>query len=154
MAIDEKLRAVIAQVESSNNPFAMRFEPNVYAHVTGGGYAPSVGNCLAANKCNRATAQIAVSMSFGRYQVMGFNIYAPTSAARNQPIGALMGDAAAQDALYDAFVKAAHIDEITLEDVLGDAGKRQTFIGAYNGPGAVGEYWAMMQRAMTALKMS
>ena len=64
------LSEVVAQVESANNPFSMRFEPAWIPH-----------NELAAQKyatggwIDEPTAAMICKTSWGKYQIMGDNLY-------------------------------------------------------------------------------
>ena len=63
---------ILSEVESSHNPLAIRFEPGVFQripeHVT-------IDKIAQIHRCNSATARIIYCMSYGYYQIMGFNLY-------------------------------------------------------------------------------
>lgn len=63
---------LIAAIESGGNSHAMRFEPGIYVRAMGTFILQRIG---AANKCDNETSRVIYSMSFGLYQIMGFNLY-------------------------------------------------------------------------------
>lgn len=64
----------IKQVESSNNPLAMRFEPSVYASQA---YVdqPKIKLYATNGYISGETASMIASTSWGAYQIMGYNLY-------------------------------------------------------------------------------
>jgi len=66
------LSDVVAQVESSNCPGAIRYEPGYQPSALGIGQAArfATGSWM-----DNATAQIIAKTSFGRFQIMGDNLY-------------------------------------------------------------------------------
>jgi len=74
-----KIMKIIAYVESNYNPYAIRFEKNIFASLEGSKYRQKPVKILSLiqeiNKCNNDTAKMIYSTSFGKYQIMGYNIY-------------------------------------------------------------------------------
>ncbi|MEM1724369.1 MAG: hypothetical protein QXS69_02675 [Candidatus Aenigmatarchaeota archaeon] len=75
----DKIMKIIAYVESNNNPHAIRFERKILASLEGSKYrrkpAKIITKIQDINKCSIDTARVIYSSSFGKYQIMGFNIY-------------------------------------------------------------------------------
>src|ERR1700733_9306434 len=72
------LAQVISRVESNDTPGAIRFEPTIYTRFTGlltQAQRLALSTCQVSNKCSLATAQMICGSSWGRYQIMGENIY-------------------------------------------------------------------------------
>lgn len=71
-AADPVLARIIAEIESSNEICAVRFEPGTFYAAQ----RPSILSLICAdNFCDTKTAQVLYSSSFGLYQIMGFNLY-------------------------------------------------------------------------------
>lgn len=152
MAIDNDLRRVIAMTESGMRSYAIRFEPSVYARVQQGLYSAEASRCAAANRCSILTSHVLVSMSYGLYQVMGFNIYADPKNSY-LPIGNFLGDVNRQDIIFEDFLKTNGIADYTFADLKSDPAVRLHFISKYNGPGDVEGYYDLMCRAAGELKL-
>lgn len=60
---------LIALAESDNNSQAIRYEPAFNSD------AATIEKCRKANNCNSATAAQLCKMSFGKYQMMAYNLY-------------------------------------------------------------------------------
>jgi hypothetical protein len=70
------LEWIIADIESGDNPYAMRFEPGIYARMQiSARYNPMIERAKQTNICSRETAKIICATSWGRFQIMGFNLY-------------------------------------------------------------------------------
>ena len=137
---------IIAQVESASRPFEMRFEPSVYARSK---TLSIVDTIIQANDCDKATAEIFYAMSFGLYQIMGYNLYDPADKFRlRTPIATYMNDAKAQLAAFDAFT-AGHDSGWDGERF--DNAKGMEFARFYTGPGNVAGYFNDMKAAAQKL---
>jgi hypothetical protein len=110
------LEAIIADIESAGNNFAMRFEPGVYARTQ---IQTRYGNMIDAaklrNRCSRETAKIICSVSWGRFQIMGFNLYDQLGLNYPFSVGQFMSDADAQAQLFRQFCEARKIYYSVLE---------------------------------------
>jgi len=78
MLLEEVRRAfafhdLIANVESDSNQFAMRFEKRFFDELKRGIY--DVSEVAKLNKCSVDTAYAICSISWGLYQILGWNIY-------------------------------------------------------------------------------
>jgi hypothetical protein len=100
MPADPTLAAIIRAVESSNNYSALRFEPGMYALANPGMAGLSL--CMQKNACNDETAKVLLSMSFGAYQIMGFNLWGGLNC--EQSAASFLNDAIAQDNVFSAFL--------------------------------------------------
>ena len=64
------LAQLIAQVESSGNNYAVRYEPN-WTYTT----PDDIFAAVVAHACDQATARVLMSCSWGAYQIMGSVLY-------------------------------------------------------------------------------
>lgn len=122
------LSQLIAQAESNNRASAVRFEP---------AFKPSelaIQKCMKANNCNHSTAAVICAMSFGKYQMMGENIYGGWGFG--DPIAVFMNVDAYQDAGFAWYVNTRDIN-YTLSDMVNNQLTRETFGKKYNGNGPV-----------------
>ncbi len=98
----EKIKKVIARVESLENPLAVRFEPHIYGAIN----VRRVGRLLVQiadiHKCNTETAKVIYSTSWGQYQIMGFNLY---SLGYSQTVWEFLFFEQDQDQVFYKFVK-------------------------------------------------
>lgn len=144
------LADVIARVESGNNSFAIRFEPRVFTRFEGAILSPSARELLstiarANGDCNMATAAMIAASSWGRFQIMGENIYG--ICRFDAPIAVFL-NGVSQATCFGAFL-ASHSFNPTA--VLNDSAEIIRFATVYNGPANVNEYIAEMQRAIADL---
>jgi hypothetical protein len=121
------LSQLIAMAESSNNIHASRFEP---------AFTPSdlaVSRCVAANKCTAATAKVICATSYGKYQILGEELY--RREIITTPIFVYANDEAAQDNSFNVFIAQKHI-VYTLQQILTIQADRDNFAHLYNGNAA------------------
>ncbi len=142
--MSETLAKVIAAVESGPFPYAMRFEPVVYARTSP---LAVVSAAMKANRCNKVTAQVILSSSWGLFQIMGFNLYG--SLGVTIAIGPYLFDSEQQFNAFKAFVKLNGFDPDNFD--FGNDTLIQAFARSYNGPGDVPNYVAKMKAAFNAL---
>jgi hypothetical protein len=129
------LKGLIAYIESRGNQYALRFEPAVYAQLVRQP-VPSPRNhvlmdVLTIHTCTAATASILYSMSFGRYQIMGYNVYGPV-IQYHQRIFDFLDDTDAQDNAFDLFVQHMGVN-YTVDQLRGSIDTRHHFAQIYNG---------------------
>ena len=146
-----RLCDVIAQVESSGNAGAIRFEPATYATIGDHRFDAAHANCVIANRCSRGTADMILSTSWGLYQLMGFNLYArPGQVA----VAAFLANPLSQMAALDPFLAShghrAGEDAAWLEN----EASRLAFATKYNGPGEPEAYAAALLDAYKRLFQS
>ena len=128
------LAQLIAQVESSGDQYAYRFEP---------AYEPrgqDINEMLQMCHCSYESAKILVASSFGLYQIMGFNLLAlglKLSPLKYCAVPEL------QTQFFNEFI-FKHGIAYTLDEVVNDVQKRLDFAGKYNGNADV--YAAEMMR--------
>lgn len=123
------LSQLIAQIESGDVPWAVRIEPAFKPSVQ------AINNCIAAHKpayMNRGTAEMICRSSWGRYQIMGENLY--TICKVRMPVAHFVADDDAQLQAFHAHNKAKGID-YDLADMRDEA-KRVHFARRYNGSAA------------------
>lgn len=146
------LAAVIAQVESSNNSFCIRYEAEMFERWCATKLMPAqsavVQRIETTNKCNMMTALMIACTSWGKYQLLGESLYG-IGMGWTYPIGQFF--AVPQSLYFNHFLNQRSINFL-LSDIQSDPAKREEFIAAYNGLGAVETYWAKMQDAIKLLE--
>lgn len=140
----DTLARVIATVESGPFPYAMRFEPVVYARSSP---QAAVAAAMKANRCNKVTAQVILATSWGLFQIMGFNLYGPLGLTIS--IGPYLFDSETQFDTFGKFVRLNGFDPDNFDFT--DDATLQRFATSYNGPGDVPDYVAKMKAAFNAL---
>jgi hypothetical protein len=131
----------IALVESSNNSGALRFEQELFesdpSWVQG-----QVSKIMGANKCSEATALMIASTSWGKFQMLGANLY--SFAQGDVPLQSIFSNDALQQELFGLFIKPRGYDpNEAIDDWEGE--RFGAFAKFYNGPGAIGNYVAAMK---------
>lgn len=127
----ESLLRVIKLIESSNNMGAIRFERKVFNRITDAGYTPALSNIQKANHCSSDTARAIYSMSWGAYQIMGFNLYGDLKLSI--PIFDYLKDYCMQDELAWAFINDVKKIGYSVDELKNDEIKRNHFAVTYNG---------------------
>lgn len=156
------LAQVIAEVESGGNPYAIRFEPTIYQRLIVGSSGPSVAMGriqsymkIAAPDANIITLAMIASTSWGKYQILGDNLYNPMRCRLSIPIGLFMSDISSQEQSFADFVASkrvdisSHMDFSTLTPAL-----KQDFADFYNGDAAFSQYVARMNVAYEKLSQA
>jgi hypothetical protein len=132
------LADVIAYVESRGDSFALRFEPATYTALTTGAMTPEHADIVSAiatiHNCSVPTAQVIYSSSWGRFQIMGFNLYGPTIQLKTT-VFAYCADDIAQIAAFDALVTSMGLGGETAPMLATDPQARIAFGAKYNGNG-------------------
>lgn len=120
------LADLVAAVESGNNQFAIRYEPNFVPS------ALAVKRCQNSQNgfCSVATAKIICASSWGKYQIMGENIYGLLNLSFS--IGKFLSDPDSQREIFDSFLTKKNIN-FSLAEILSDQAKRDSFSIKYNG---------------------
>lgn len=137
---------VIAHVESAGRGDAMRFEPAVYERALAGSYGPQVAAAVTAHKCSQATARVIVSTSWGKFQLMGFNLYPNLTGLS---VAAFMSTP--QDPAFGKFLAIKRLDHFTAQQLFSDLAARLSFATVYNGPGNPQAYADLILSAFHAL---
>lgn len=127
-----RLIDLIARAESADNPFAIRFEPHVYKRVENL-FGPSLNKISDIHSCSRATARMIYASSFGRFQIMGFNLYSGYLEIEIGNAFTFLNDTVKQNAAFDAYVTKAGIN-YEVADLISDPKKMLRFSRLYNGP--------------------
>jgi hypothetical protein len=135
------LSDVIADVESSDNPFELRFEASLYQKDPAW-VAKQVPAIQKSNGyCDASTALMIACTSWGTYQLLGANIY---SLGFAKPIMNFASEAD-QDALFQQFIAPEGYS--STEDISGWSEERFTaFATFYNGPDDGAAYVASMKK--------
>lgn len=128
------LSDVIGWVETKDCPHAIRFEPVTYQNLINGAILPShmviLRRIMSVHNCSQGTAEMIYSSSFGKYQEMGFDMYA--SDGTSEDVITFCGDEAEQDRLFNNFVIAENIN-FKPSDLAGSVTDRNNFALKYNG---------------------
>lgn len=128
------LEYIIADIESHNDPLAIRFEPGVYIRTQSQAarFDPMVELAKTRNNCTHETAKIICSISWGAFQIMGYNLY--ERHGLNYPFGALhfASDGEAQAQMFRLFCEARSI-YFSLEELQTNQQNVLTFAKSYNG---------------------
>ncbi len=120
------ISALIATAESSNNQYAVRFEP---------AYHPLPDSVLKLKDiagCTVHTSEILCSCSWGLYQIMGDNLI--SFGLQISPIH-YCAIPSMQDLYFQKFLAQAGLLDMTLADIIHYPEKRLEFARKYNGPG-------------------
>lgn len=141
---DSALMRIEAMVESSNNQWATRFEPTVYQRITNQGYTPLLTTIQKVNGCSGGTARQIYSTSYGKYQMMGFNLY---GLGWQKTTGEFMADTDSQDLFFALFLQDNKIN-FTWAQMKADQALLDTFSIHYNGSTA---YSARVQQVAKEL---
>lgn len=148
--------AIVAQVESAGRLSAIRFEPAKWSHYLVSPSAPEVAICAHYNECSTDTARMICASSWGLYQLMGFNLYAPPHYGGYGLTGSIhefwADGEQIQEAAFAWFLKSRRIDDITAEQLANDPNARLRFATAYNGPGQPAVYAQMILNAIKGLQ--
>ena len=126
--IDSQLAAVIASIESSNNPHALRFEPTVFANFKTTS-KPIVDVIAACNECSHDTALALASFSFGKYQLMGYNLY---ECGYRMGVVDFLNNETAQLGYFEAFLIRKGLN-VSLSSLLASEQRLEQFAFIYNG---------------------
>jgi hypothetical protein len=130
-----QVNQLISMVESSNNLYAVRFEPT---HVPASEF---VSRMQAVCVCSPDTAKVLCQTSWGLYQIMGDELMAKGLSI--SPI-AYCQQPVTQGHLFQQVLKEKGLDAITLDQLATDQDIRLQFAKAYNGPGNMFVYAARL----------
>lgn len=138
--VDPQLAKIIAAVESggSNDTAAIRFEPGVYSTWT---FDHAMLDAQHFNRCSSTTAKAICAISWGRYQILGYNLYLDGYAA---PVVNFAASPSDQDAALDRFLTRRAIGW-TWAELAADPVKAQAFVERYNGPAGWPGYFDRMK---------
>ena len=138
------LQAVIARIESSDNPFALRFEPLEYAAGAG---ASLVARIAALHGVDEVTGRVIASTSWGLFQIMGFQLWGGSNPYAGTFFAYCM-DIDAQRLAFEDFLSDHGINYL-LDELLSNPRKLDAFAAKYNGDAA--RYIPAMRAAAQAL---
>lgn len=114
---------LIAQIESDNNQYAMRYEPDVSISKA------SQSAIKKHNPFSDVTCVIIGKTSWGLYQIMGYNIYKRGYAKQ---IGEYLNDPQAQLFMFNRFLDENDIN-FSIEYLKESKTAREKFAKVYNG---------------------
>jgi len=121
------LSRLVAEVESNNSPYAVRYESG-WRYTT----KKSIDSFHRAHRpvrMSEETVRILLASSWGKYQMMGSNLYDMGYGAELVQFASTEFE---QDIWFKNFLQTRGID-FTLEEILKDKAKRQLFARRYNG---------------------
>lgn len=145
-----QLSVVAYTVESSDNDYAMRFEPASYA--SNPQWIEGQESAIAHfNDCSDETARMIACTSWGRFQILGANIYAlgHTSSIINWINGSTRNDGDLQDNTYRKFIQPKGFQPFENCATWADS-RFNAYAGFYNGPGNIPAYITLMKRVISA----
>lgn len=116
---------LIALVETGNNLHALRFEPDYQPKPEHIGLVQKRWGCYV----SYSTARVVLASSWGKYQIMGFNIY---DMGFQHNIAEFWNDSDIQDYYFSLFLRGNDIN-YTLEAVTSNELVRNRFALKYNG---------------------
>lgn len=130
------LADLVAYIESRGSNSAIRFEPDTYNKFTNGAPIPKEASVIlarirTANNCSIHTAAMIYSSSWGKFQLMGFNVYADVDYSR--PVGEFLCCQTDQNARFAAFLKRNGLFNYNPAMLAQDQAQRSHFAMAYNG---------------------
>lgn len=131
------LASVIGAIESNNNPWALRFEPQTYMRIAHP--SPLTATIAQLHGCSPDTSRMIASTSWGMFQLMGFNLYDPTVCDVRQPIFRFCDSMALQLQAFHNFTKKRGL-EYSLPALVESHEALEKLATAYNGPGNVAAY--------------
>lgn len=121
---------IIAHVESNNNILAFRFEEELYRHYDVKKIGSRVFNYVKRiHNCSNNSAKVILSSSWGKYQILGVNLYDICSVTKT--VFEYLFDEALQDLTFQTFVnKVIKLDEKKLLSELNELNrvKRQLML--------------------------
>lgn len=120
---------IIASIESSNADWAIRFERRAFAAITNKGGNDTTAKIQRVHHCSADTARMLYATSFGRYQIMGFNLWG--ILRYSMTYAEFIADPDAQADAFNAFLIVKGI-QYSPADLM-DAVKRRNFALRYNG---------------------
>ena len=124
---------VIAELESSNNQYALRFESELML-IT---YNSEILNTIIKyNQCDEITAKMIYNTSWGLYQIMGFNLY---SMGLKTNVIAYCAEKSIQTIYFIQFLSENNIN-FKIQDMLQNNNLMASFIKTYNGNGTEQEF--------------
>lgn len=106
-----KLSEIIAHVESDNNKLAFRFEEELYKQYDAKKVGRRVFNYVKRiHNCSDNSAKVILSSSWGKYQILGINLYNICSIGKT--VFEYLYDENLQDQTFQVFIdKAVRINE-------------------------------------------
>jgi hypothetical protein len=138
------LSQVIAEVESSSNPFAVRFESEMYKNLSerilrNHEIMIILSRIRNYNKCDMDTAGMIFCTSWGLYQIMGENIYSD-NIRYYRDIFSFLIDKDEQDIAFQRFTIQNEIYYPDVSEMIGNDTELTKFAKCYNGPGEIENY--------------
>lgn len=141
------LEAVIARVESSDRPYAIRFEPTLWS-MPPAWVSNTRGIIAKANGCTNDTALAIACTSYGLFQVLGAVLYG--DLAFPNPVSFFHYDAEQQVTQFRALVTKWGFDWQNFDFT--DEALIDKFSLRYNGPKALPAYANAMKAAYNAIE--
>ena len=130
-----RLPNLISEIESSHRPVAIRFEPHVYSRTGDGRYAEAVEAARDVHGISFDTARMVVSTSWGFYQIMGFNLWAPRNVGGLEYKATyfdFLDDVEVQNNCFKMFCEDRKI-YFSIEQMAKEKSVRELFAKKYNG---------------------
>ena len=102
------LERIVAKVESNNDLQAIRFEPLFYLKIKAYEDRKVINAVKLLHNCSTETAKMILATSFGKYQIMGYNLYGYLKY--NKHIIKYLTSEADQDLMFYKFLELKRLD--------------------------------------------
>lgn len=152
------LMRVSAEVESANDPTAVRFEYEVFQQLLetddqtpNNATATLIRMVETINKCSPNTARQILVSSYGKLQFLGSTLYGLGYA---KPIISYWSQESEQEAMWPAYMRQIDISPEQQADaswLLTDSATGLRLARLYNGPGDPVVYYSSLMKAYTSL---
>lgn len=141
---------VIALVESNNNERAIRFEPGIYQNIRLAAMIDVIRLAHNSLSMNYGTSRVIYAMSFGKFQLMGFNVW---KYYKGTFYDFLANANKEQEIALAHFLNDNRLDVISADcEILFAHGEfLHEFASKYNGPGDTDAYAEKMAKAYMKL---
>lgn len=120
------LNNLISTVESNNNLFAVRYEPDWTYFTT-----PQITVCMNMHRCDEKTAVQILKISYGKFQIMGSVIYEFSPSGLNF-FRDFLGNSETQEMYFNHF-NDTRCDSTVFNDFLENNDKAKNFCHHWNG---------------------
>lgn len=123
----QNIADLVALVESANEPYAMRYEPEFMPNLS------FVTEYAKQCRVSYATAHVCLSTSWGKYQIMGNNLW---SFGMSISMPEYCANVKTQDKYFQIFLIKTGLEQITkdYQSFISDESKMMVFASKYNGP--------------------
>lgn len=141
--------SVITTIEDGGKNWPPRFEYEWFLNHAGA-ITPVIANARTYNgNCSWTTARMLCATSWGKYQVMGFNLYSPPLFQHS--VETFLLDENGEQEKYVMDFLARHDINFSVDELRSSEDARRQFATRYNGPGNVDDYATRIEGAIARL---